>query len=105
MPERRSTSGQHGKVEQARRVAREALGGSAHPDQHRRYVPAAVRPALPSVPEHTEYVLTIGEVAGRLGTTRGDVERLIKAGKLRELPTGFTVTVPTTEVERLREET
>ena len=47
------------------------------------------------------YVLTIGEVASRLGIGRTEVERMISAGKMRTLETGFTVMVPVNEVEKL----
>jgi excisionase family DNA binding protein len=46
-------------------------------------------------------VLTIGEVATRLAISRGEVERMIAAGKMRALETGFTLMVPVSEVERL----
>jgi excisionase family DNA binding protein len=44
-------------------------------------------------------VLFPGEAAAGLGITRAEIERMIAAGKMRALPTGFTVTVPTSEVE------
>lgn len=46
-------------------------------------------------------VLSLGEVAARLDISRAEVERMIAAGKLRGLATGWTVMVPTSEVERV----
>jgi excisionase family DNA binding protein len=100
---KRRSARQQRKVEEARRIAREALGGAARADQPTRakYVPTS-RPE--PVPMHTEAtgVWTPNEVAAKLRVSRAEVERMIAAGKLTGLPTGFTVTVPTSEVERLR---
>jgi excisionase family DNA binding protein len=43
----------------------------------------------------------LGEAAARLGITRDELNALIAAGKIEALPTGFTQTIPTREVERL----
>lgn len=47
-------------------------------------------------------VLTLGEAAQRLGVSRAELEAMIAAGKIEALPTGFTQTIPTREIERLR---
>jgi excisionase family DNA binding protein len=47
-------------------------------------------------------VLTIGEVAARRDISRAEVERMIAGGRMRSLMAGWTVVVPTSEVERLR---
>jgi excisionase family DNA binding protein len=51
--------------------------------------------------ERIEYVLTLGEAAGRLGVSRKTLEAMIDAGKIEALPTGFTRMIPTREVQRL----
>jgi excisionase family DNA binding protein len=48
-----------------------------------------------------EYVLTKGESAAQLGITTVEDERLIASGRLPGLRTGYTVTVPSADVERL----
>ena len=48
------------------------------------------------------YVLTLGEAAARLGLSRPQLETMIEAGTIEALPTGFTRTIPTRELERLR---
>jgi excisionase family DNA binding protein len=47
-------------------------------------------------------VLTLGEAAARLGVSRPDLEKMIEVGKIEALPTGYTRTIPTSEIERLR---
>lgn len=47
-------------------------------------------------------VLSLGEVAARLGIGRAEVERMIASGKLKALMAGWTAVVQTSEVERLR---
>lgn len=37
----------------------------------------------------------------RLGVSRSELETMIEAGKIEALPTGYTCTIPTTEVERI----
>jgi excisionase family DNA binding protein len=46
-------------------------------------------------------VLSLGEAAAQLGVTRSELEAMIAAGKIEALPTGYTRTIPTREVERL----
>jgi excisionase family DNA binding protein len=58
-------------------------------------------PPLAPRPSESVGVLTLGEAAARLGISRSHLEALIDAGKIEALPTGFTRTVPTREVERL----
>lgn len=99
---RRSTSGQRRKVEEARRIARKALGNNTRVDQPSRYVPSVQETKPAAARNESVGVLTIGEVAARWGIARSEVERMIAAGKLRALPTGYTVTVPSSEVERFR---
>jgi excisionase family DNA binding protein len=101
---RGSRSNQHRKVEQARAVARLALGDTPRPEAlpvAAKYVPTT-RPAEPlQVRSESIGVLLLGEVAARLGISRAEVERMIAAGKMRALPTGYTKMIPTREVERL----
>jgi hypothetical protein len=93
------------RVVDARREARAALGrdpAAPHtydPPPKRKTEPApepAIKPLTRYPWERTEYVLTFGEAAARLGVSGGDLEAMIEA-----LPTGFTWTIPTSEVERL----
>ena len=80
-----------------------ALGDAVrrdHPEVEK-YVPMPRR--VDPVPVRSEAigVLFPGDAAARLGITRAEVERMIAARKMWALPTGFTVTVPTSEVERV----
>ena len=52
-------------------------------------------------PSEAVGVLTLGEAAVRLGVSRSQLEAMIAAGKIEALPTGFTQTIPSREVERL----
>lgn len=102
----RSGRGRWQRVLEARAQAQLALGGvhgftekppkrGPEPqDIHRRR-------AVPYVPGHTEYVLSLGEAAARLDLSRDELELLIAAGKVRTLPTELTQMVPTAEIERL----
>jgi excisionase family DNA binding protein len=48
-------------------------------------------------------VVTLGEAAGRLGVSRSELEAMIAARKIEALPTGFTRTIPTREIQRITE--
>jgi len=50
--------------------------------------------------ERSELVLSLGEAAARLGVSRATLEAMIEAGKVDALPTGFTRTILTSEVQR-----
>jgi excisionase family DNA binding protein len=56
---------------------------------------------MKSDPSTTQYVLSIGEAAGRLGVSRSTLEAMIDAGKVEALPTGLTRMIPTREIQRL----
>jgi excisionase family DNA binding protein len=61
------------------------------------------RTAVPLHPsERSERVLTIGEAAARLGISGSEMEAMVKLGTVKSLMAGWTVVVPTSEVERLR---
>jgi hypothetical protein len=47
-------------------------------------------------------VLALGEAAARLGMSRAQLEKMIDAGTVQALPTGFTRMIPTREVARLQ---
>jgi excisionase family DNA binding protein len=103
---RRNTSGQRRKVEEAKRVVQEALGDAAMRDQPQSesYVPLSLRPvdAVP-VKSETIGVLFPGEAAARLGITDDEVRRMIASRRMKSLRVGgYSVVVPTSEVERLR---
>lgn len=104
MPER-STSRQRHKVEQARAVVAQALGDAARRDTPQgttKYVPVT-KPTEPiEVKDESVLVLTIGEVATRLDISRAEVERIIASGRMTSLGAGFTVVVPTSEVQRFK---
>jgi excisionase family DNA binding protein len=51
--------------------------------------------------ERSELALSLCDAAARLGVSRHEVEAMIDAGKVEALPTGFTRTIPTNEIERL----
>jgi excisionase family DNA binding protein len=58
-------------------------------------------PQRDETPSEAVYVLSLGEAAARLGISRRELQAMIAAGKIEALPTGFTRTNPTSEVERL----
>jgi excisionase family DNA binding protein len=60
------------------------------------------RAPLQERPSEAVGVLTLGEACVRLGVTRAQLEAMIAAGKIEALPTGYTRTIPTREVERLK---
>jgi excisionase family DNA binding protein len=47
-------------------------------------------------------VLLVDEAVVRLGMSRVELEKMIEAGKIEALPTGYTRMLPTREVERLK---
>jgi hypothetical protein len=106
----RSGRGRWERVLADRRQARVAQGRD--PDAGDLFKPASkANPAPPKAPvftpiphpsERTEYVVTVGEAAARLGISPNQLDVMIDAGKIEALPTGFTCMVPTREVERLR---
>ncbi len=106
----RAGRGRWERVLAARRQAREAQGRDPnidHPFASPPKTRAAPRQQPPPAPiarhpsERTEYVLTLGEAAARLGVSRSQLEALIDTGKVEALPTGFTRTIPTREIDRL----
>ena len=109
MMSRSGGRGRWQRVIEARRESRKALGGD--PDQTdlfdgppRRktppYVPAT-KPATLDRPSETVGVLLLSEAAIQLGVTRSELEAMINTGKIQALPTGFTRTIPSSEVERI----
>jgi excisionase family DNA binding protein len=58
--------------------------------------------AVPDPYARVEYALSLGEAAARLGVSHGELERMIAAGNVEALPTGFTRMIPRREIERLR---
>jgi excisionase family DNA binding protein len=104
----RSSGGHSRKVAEARKRARAALGRDDTPELFD--VKPQTKAATPyielQVPRQEGLseavgVLTLGEAAARLGVSRPQLEAMIAAGKIEVLPTGFTRTIPTREVERL----
>jgi excisionase family DNA binding protein len=93
----------------ARRQASEALGRDPNaPDLFsappKTQTPLQAREPLEPAPDpHAVVVgvLSLGEAAARLRVSRPELERMIDAGKVEALPTGFTRMIPTTEIERL----
>lgn len=104
MTARRSNSDQRRKVEEARRVVRQARGDAARHDRPppEKYVPVARPTESEPVKSEAIGVLFPGEVAVKLGISRDEVERMIAAGKMRALVAGFSLMVPTSEVERFK---
>jgi hypothetical protein len=88
--------------EEARAVVQQALGNAARRDQPQveKYVPTKRAEAV-QVKSEAIGVLTIGEAARRLGIGTAEMELLLKRGTVRSLMAGWTVVVPTIEVERL----
>jgi excisionase family DNA binding protein len=100
----RNSSSQRRKVEEARRVVAEALGDQLRRDTPQgaaKFVPMAKAEPVEAKSE-TICVLSLGEVAARLNISRTELERMIAVGKLRALETGYSLMVPSDEVERSR---
>lgn len=105
----RSARGRWQRVLEARRVAREALGhdpvgGDVYgPPKRKPPTPAvSITPIVASL-DHSGAIglLSLGEVAQRLGISRDGLDAMIAAGTIKALPTGFTRMIPTSEVERV----
>lgn len=77
-----SPSGQRRKVEESRRLVREALGDAARLEQPPKYVPLIQTAAPAPSKDESVIVLTNGEVAARRGISRREVERMVSTGKL-----------------------
>ena|ERR1700694_921484 len=111
----RSGRGKWERVLSARRQAHEALGRDpdasdpfSAPPQRKTPLPTPPPSApvfIKSDPAATEYVLTRGEAAARLGISRATLEAMIAAGTIEALPTGYTRMIPTREVQRLKDQT
>jgi sRNA-binding protein len=101
---RRSKSGQRQKVEQSRAIVAQALGDAARRDQPRaeRYVHMSKHADPVEVKSEAIGVLTIGEAATRLGIGTSEMEAMVKNETVQSLMAGWTVVVPTSEVESLR---
>jgi hypothetical protein len=111
----RSGRGRWERVLAARRQADEALGlrtdgqdalggpPKRKPPAQSNVSPPRLAPLHPS--ERSELVLSLGEVAARLGVRQAELEAMIAAGKIEALPRGFTCMVPSSEVERLSRDT
>jgi excisionase family DNA binding protein len=106
----RSGRGRWQRVLEARKQARASLGADppggdlygaprtkARPSEQ----PPALPPAIEWQPGDGVGVLSLGETAARLGMSRAELERMIDAGKIEALPTGYTRMIPTREVGRL----
>ncbi len=102
------------RVEAARRQAELALGRD--PDHRDAHVDPKVAGA-PAEPSRTPadstrrdpidmsgavIVLTVSEAAQQLGLSRSQLDAMVARGAVKALPTGFTVTIPVAEVERLK---
>jgi hypothetical protein len=105
----RSGRGRWERVLNARRQAREALGREpdggdlnvAPPKPKSKLPEPSYRTAVPLHPsERSERVLTIGEAAARLGRSVSEMEAMVKRGTVKSLMAGWTVVIPTIEVER-----
>jgi excisionase family DNA binding protein len=101
---RRSRSNQHDKVQRARAVVAQALGDAARRDgpQVEKFVPTTKAPEPPQPKNEAIGVLTVREAATRLGISISEMEAMVKRGAVKSLMAGWTVVVPTSEVERLR---
>jgi len=101
------SGGERARVEAARRQAAVALGRD--PDGRDPFVEppksgstaSSTTLVSPPVASHAIGVLTIAEAAARLGMSRTRLETLVDRGLVEALQTGFTRTIPTSEVERL----
>ncbi len=100
---RRSSSGQHRKVEQARAVVAQALGDAARRDapQVMKFVPTTKASEPPQPNSEAIGVLTLKEAATRLGISTGEMEAMVKRGTVRSVVAGWTTMVLASEVERL----
>jgi hypothetical protein len=65
-------------------------------------VPTAKTPEPTEPKSEAIGVLTMREAATRLGISTSEMEAIVKRGAVRSLMAGWTVVVPTGEVERLR---
>lgn len=105
----RSGRGRWNRVVDARRQSRAALGLDQKSDdlfdaQPKKRSVAYVRLSPIPVeqrPNESIRVLTLVEAASRLGVRRVELEKMIAVGKIVSLPTGYTRTIPTREIERL----
>jgi hypothetical protein len=101
----RSKSGQRRKVQQARAIVAQALGDAARrdgPQMTAAYVPIT-KPPEPTQPKSDGIgVLTLREAATRLGITTSELEAMVKRGTVKSPLAGWTVVVPSREVEQLR---
>jgi hypothetical protein len=100
---RRSRSNQHQKVEHARAVINQALGGAVRRDgpPGPKYVPTT-KPTEPvQVTSEAIAVLTLKEAAVRVGMSTREMEAMVACGAVKSLVAGWTVVIPTIEVERL----
>jgi hypothetical protein len=105
----RSGRGRSERVIAARRQARAALchdlvSGDPSDAPPRRKTPLASPPAsvwVASDPSTTEYVLSLGEAAGRLGLNRAELEAMIQRGDVETLQGEFIRAIPTREIKRL----
>jgi excisionase family DNA binding protein len=79
------------------------VGGDAYdaPPKRKTQPPPAPKPLVTYPSDRAEYVLSLGEAAGKLSVTRGELMTMIAGGKIKALPTGYTRMIPTSEVERL----
>jgi argonaute-like protein implicated in RNA metabolism and viral defense len=101
---RRSQSNQHRKVEQARAVVAQALGDAARrdgPQAAATYVPITKPPEPDQLKNEAIGVLTLREAATRLGISTGEMEGMVKRGAVKSVMTGWTMFVPTRQIERL----
>ena len=53
------------------------------------------------VADESVLVLTLRVAAIRLGITTGEMESMVKSGKVKSLTAGWTTIIPVSEVERL----
>lgn len=104
---RRSKSGQRQKVEQARAIVAQALGDATRRDQLQvgKFVATAKPGEQVEVKMEAIPVLTISEAATRLGISTAEIDAMVKRGTVKSLMAGWTVVIPSTEVDRLRNRT
>jgi hypothetical protein len=101
---RGSRSNQHNKVERARAVVAQALGDAVRRDapQAAKFMPTIKLQEHVQVRSEAIAVLTLKEAALRLGITTGELEAMVERGTVKSVVAGWTVVVPSSEVERLR---